>query len=62
MIDDKYIRFLLSYCSTCPELYNKVANQLYKNFRISGAELALLVTFFVHEHTKGGDCNVKLEP
>lgn len=51
---DEHIQFLLSYCSKpgVPEIYNKVANLLYKNFTMGGAELTMLCTFIAAEMIK----------
>ena len=55
MID---IDFLLKYGFEGGEdfakLYNKIANVLYTDFGISGAELATLITYFVDQYKKGG--------
>lgn len=46
------IGFLLNYCSRCPELYNEIANHLYQRFGIQGAEIVLLVTYYVAEERR----------
>lgn len=43
------IQFLESYCKDCPELYNKVANLLWKQFGLSSAEVTLVCTFVARE-------------
>ena len=43
------IGFLLDYCAKCPEVYNEVSRQIYKDFEIVSAELVLLVTYYVNE-------------
>lgn len=50
--DEKNLRFLLEYCSDIPEIYNRVSNHLYGRFGIRGAEICLLVTYFVNEERK----------
>ena len=50
--DDDNIRFLLEYCSKIPQLYNEVSNHLYNRFGIVGAEICLLVTYYVNEERK----------
>lgn len=50
MIDKlKDLEFLLNYCNTLPDLYNEISLRLYKDFFITGAEIALLITYFVNE-------------
>ena len=53
---DDTIKFLLNYVSNYPEVYNKVANILYTQFGIRGAEICLLCTFiavkFIEERKK----------
>lgn len=50
MIDKlKDLDFLLNYCRTLPDLYNEISLRLYKDFFITGAEITLLVTYFVNE-------------
>lgn len=44
---DNSIGYLLSVCSKYPEIYNEVSNHLYNEFGLSGAELVLLVTYYV---------------
>ena len=46
------IQFLLEYCSKMPELYNEVSNHLYERFGIIGAEICLLVTYYVNEERR----------
>lgn len=46
------IGFLLDYCSKYPELYNEIANHLYQRFGIRGAEIVLLVTYYVAEERR----------
>ena len=52
------IDFLLKYGFEGGEdfakLYNKIANVLYTDFGISGAELATLITYFVDQYKRGG--------
>ena len=38
---DSNIKYLLNYCQDMPELYNKVANKLWIEFGIRGAEITL---------------------
>lgn len=52
-IDILQIGDLLDYCSSVPEIYNETANRLNERFGIRGAEIALLVTYFVAEERKG---------
>lgn len=51
------IDFLLKYGSEGGEdfakLYNKIANVLYTDFGISGASLAMMITYFVDQYKKG---------
>lgn len=47
------IHFLLDECSKYPDLYNKVANELYVEFNIRSAEIVLLVTYMIHKHEEG---------
>lgn len=49
---DNNIKFLLTYCSKYPELYNKVSNLLYVQFGIRSAEICLLCTFIAREINK----------
>lgn len=49
---DENIKFLLEYCSKIPELYNDVSNHLYDRFGIIGAEICLLITYYVNEERK----------
>ena len=49
---DSHIKFLLNYCQDKPELYNKVANRLWVEFGLKGAELSLLCTFIASEVLK----------
>lgn len=44
--------FLLNYCQDKPELYNKVANELWIQFGLRSAELNLLCTFIANERSK----------
>lgn len=56
--DKERIQFLLDYCLKYPELYNEVANHLYSRFGIQGAEITLLVTYYVaEERRKNNDKN-----
>ena len=41
------IQYLLAWCRLYPELYNQIANKLDKKFGLKGAELTLLITYFV---------------
>lgn len=47
------IQFLLDECSKYPDLYNKVANELWVDFEIRSAEIALIVTYMIHKHKEG---------
>ena len=49
---DNHIKFLLNYCQDKPELYNKVANELWVQFGLRSAELSLLCTFIANEICK----------
>lgn len=51
-MENSNISFLLNYASKCPELYNEVSNHLYKRFGLQGAELTLLVTYYVAEERR----------
>lgn len=57
-IDKERIQFLLDYCSKHPELYNEVANHLYSRFAIQGAEITLLVTYYVAEERRKHEENI----
>ena len=46
-MDKKDIGFLLEFCNDYPEIYNKIANQLYIEFGIRSAELVLLISYYV---------------
>lgn len=46
-MDKKDIRFLLEFCNDYPEVYNKIAEQLYLEFNLKGAELVLLISYYV---------------
>lgn len=46
---DSNIKYLLNYCQDMPELYNKVANKLWVEFGIRGAEITLLCTYMINE-------------
>lgn len=46
------VGFLLNYCSQHPDVYNEVANHLWKRFNIKSAELVLLITYYVNEERR----------
>ena len=46
------ITFLLDYCSEHADIYNEVANNLWERFHLRGAELCLLITYFVNEERR----------
>lgn len=48
----KNTQFLLEYCSKIPNLYIEVSNHLYKRFGIVGAEICLLITYYVNEERR----------
>lgn len=61
MIDTKQ---LLDFGSSHPELYNRVANTIYKNFGFQSAEVVLFTTYVVNEiltDRKIPRCGYKLE-
>lgn len=43
------IDYLLTYCSYCPELYNKVSRFIWSQFGIQSAEVSLLCTYVLQE-------------
>ena len=49
---DTNIKYLLDYCSSIPETYNKVSTKLWVQFGIRSAELCLLCTYMVNEWRK----------
>lgn len=48
----RHIKFLLDYCQDKPELYNKVANELWVQFGLRSAEVNLLCTY-IADRMKG---------
>lgn len=52
MSDVYDIEYLINYCKTMPVLYNEVANHLWDRFGIRGAEICLLVTYYISEERK----------
>lgn len=44
------IDFLLQQCKDHPELYNQVALDLKRDFDIKGANIALLVTYYIMQY------------
>ena len=51
---------LMDYASKHPILYNKVANILYKEFGLAGAEIVLLVTYMIGEYRSIADGKEKI--
>lgn len=49
---DTNIKYLLNYCYSVPELYNKVSTKLWVEFGIRNAELSMLCTYMVNEWRK----------
>ena len=51
-MNKKDIGSLIDYCAKCPEIYNEVSRQIYKDFEIVSAEIVLLVTYYVNEERR----------
>lgn len=50
--ENRNIDYLLTYCSGCPELYNKVSSFIWAEFGIQSAEVSLLCTYVLSELSK----------
>ena len=48
-MDDELATKLIVTCGQHPEVYNRIARRLYSDFGLRGAELCLLITYFVLE-------------
>ena len=48
-MDNELSTKLIVTCGQHPEVYNRIARRLYSEFGLRGAELCLLVTYFVLE-------------
>ena len=51
-INHEDISYLLNYCAAHTEEYNEIANHLWRRFGLQGAELCLLVTYYVCEERR----------
>lgn len=52
MMNKSDIGFLLNYCSNHADVYNQVSTHLYDKFGIVGAEIVLLMTYYVCEERR----------
>ncbi len=52
MMNKLDIGFLIDYCSKHADVYNQVSSHLFDRFGIVGAEIVLLVTYYVCEERK----------
>ena len=46
------VKYLLEYCESIPQLYNEVSNHLWNRFGIKGAEITLLITYYINEERR----------
>ena len=44
---DEKMAILVTTCGQCPEIYNRISNDLYKTFGIQGAEICLIAAYYV---------------
>ena len=47
------LSFLISFCGRYPEVYNAISRRLNSEFGLGGAELTLLITYFVVKEKEG---------
>lgn len=53
-MDNELSTKLIVTCGQKPEVYNRISRRLYSEFGIQGAEICLLVTYFVLEEGEKG--------
>ena len=53
----KHLPFLISFCGKYPQVYNSIARRLADEFGLGGAELTLLITYFVVKEREEGEAD-----